>query len=125
MMQIDRDALICDLAETYGIFAMKALSPVMAATLFCGLRRDSRCMMALSGETLTLAETLDAIIADRLGILCWQNTKDGQSGRNAPKPILEQLQGQGKQDTDTRVFASGEDFDRAWAKMTGGDRNGG
>lgn len=35
----------------------------------------------------TIAEHLLATVADRLGILIWHNTKDGQQGRNAPKPI--------------------------------------
>lgn len=30
---------------------------------------------------------LAAIVADRLGILIWQKTKDGQKGRNHPPPI--------------------------------------
>lgn len=118
MLHTDTDALVCDLAETYGVFDMRALPPALVATLSCGLRKESRIMMELSGSKNTLSETLEAIIADRLGLLVWFNTKDAQHGRNRPESILEMLQGQEKDNkSDIQTFASGEDFERAWKKL--------
>ena len=42
MMAVDRDAWICDLAETYRIFDYRALPVGLLATLSFGLREDSR-----------------------------------------------------------------------------------
>ncbi|MEU6204595.1 DUF5361 domain-containing protein [Micromonospora musae] len=50
----------------------------------------------LSGDDWTRTEHLLAIVADRLGIVVWQRTRDGQKNRNRPKPIspLAQRSGQ-------------------------------
>ena len=39
------------------------------------------------GGGWTLEEQLSALVADRVQILIWQQTADGQKGRSAPKPI--------------------------------------
>ncbi len=48
MVMTDEDALICDLAETYGIYNYEELPPIRAAVLACGLRANARIMAALS-----------------------------------------------------------------------------
>lgn len=42
MISIDRDALLCDLAETYHIYSMRGLPARTLAVLAFGLRADSR-----------------------------------------------------------------------------------
>jgi hypothetical protein len=49
MLSEDRDALICDMAETYHIYNMWALPVETVATLACGLREDSRIKLRLAG----------------------------------------------------------------------------
>lgn len=48
MLSTDRDALICDMAETYHIYDMRALPVETLATLACGLRDDSRIKLKMS-----------------------------------------------------------------------------
>ena len=49
MIRLDRDALICDLAETYHIYDMRSLPLQTVATLSAGLRDDSRIKMKAGG----------------------------------------------------------------------------
>lgn len=116
-MAEDEDAVICDLAEVYGVFDYEALPPRTAAALFYGLPDDCRSKRAMAGLRVPLDTALLAIIADRLGLLLWQRTEDGQRNRNRPKSIAEQLLGEGKQKSDVQAFASAEDFEAARARI--------
>lgn len=110
MISADEDALVCDFAETYQVFNYKALPVKLAATLAAGLREDSRIRLALSDMKVSPDTMLLAAIADRLGILIWQKTKDAEKGRNRPKSIIESLQ---PRQTDVSTFATGEEFIKA------------
>ena len=119
MVCIDEDALTCDFAETYGVYAFRSLPLLTAATLAQGLGPDSRIMRKLSGADVPLNTLLLATTADRLGHLIWMNSKDGQKGRNRPKYILDALL---HRETERAAgFDSGEDFETAWQRMTKGD----
>ena len=129
MINLGEDELICDLAETYNLFIPsftseklidtqgRELLPSLVATLACGLSGDSRIKRKISKRTLDLNETLLAIIADRLGIIAWQRSKDGYKNRNRPKSILEMLIGQDKKKDELEIFESQESFDE-WYKKT-------
>ena len=120
MLAADRDALICDLAETYHILDMTALPVPLLATLAAGLRGDSRIRLAMAGETATAAELLQAAVLDRLTTLCWMQTKDGAHGRKRPPSVVEALGGKDKpKQTNTRpvAFATPVDFERARARI--------
>lgn len=129
MINLGEDELICDLAETYNLFIPsftseklidtqgRELLPSLVATLACGLSGDSRIKRKISKRTLDLNETLLAIIADRLGIIAWQRSKDGYKNRNRPKSILEMLVGQDKKKDELEIFESQESFDE-WYKRT-------
>ena len=69
MLETDEDALICDLAETYGVYDYESLPVQTVAALSIGLRGDSRIRMKLSGMKLTLTESLLAMIADNLALI--------------------------------------------------------
>lgn len=112
MIRTDENALICDLAETYHIYDYKRLPAEMVAVFSIGLRSNSRIKMAMSGEKLPLETLLLAVVADRLGILAWQNTRDGQEGRNAPESFFEILTKEPKE-KETSVFETGEAFEKA------------
>lgn len=88
MIAHNREALICDLAETYGIFDYKGLPVDTLATLCVGLREDSRIKTSLSGLPHTIQITLLMAIVDQLQILTWMHTDDGRHGRNRPKMLL-------------------------------------
>lgn len=120
MMDVDEDALICDFAETYHIYDIYQYPCELVATLAAGLRSDSRIMVKLSGLRITPELYTMCDIADSLRILRWQNTRDGQKGRNVPPMLLETFSGDNQKDKkeDLRGFRSGEDFMNEWKRLT-------
>lgn len=111
MIQTDEDALICDLAETYHIYDYKRLPLTQVAIFAIGLKDDSRIKMKMSGRLVPMDTLLLAGISDKLSVLLWRQTKDGQKGRNMPTMILDTLMiGKGKE-SDVIVFSSGEDYE--------------
>lgn len=119
MIATDRDALLCDLAETYGIFDLRALPATMLATLSVGLRDNSRIKMRLSGEKIPRSELLLAAAVDRLSLLVWFMSEDGQNGTNRPTSILDILLGEPVDTGDTVKFDTPEDFEAEWRRRTG------
>lgn len=116
MIKTDENALICDLAETYHIYDYRQLPADLVAVFSVGLRENARIKMAMSGQRVPLETLLLASIADRVGILAWQNTEDGHKGRNAPKEFVSILTEEPKEREES-VFKSGEDFENARARI--------
>lgn len=114
MLSIGEDELICDLAETYQIYNYKELPPSLVATLSVGLRDDSRIKMKITGQTLTVSQSLLCFAVDLLQYNLWIKTKDGAKGRNRPESILKKMS-EKVQKEDLDKFATEEDFD-AWYK---------
>jgi len=115
--------LICDLAETYGIYDYKKLPINLVASFVIGLREDSRFQLKLQNSTTSLNNYLLAGILDRLSLLVYSNTKHAQKGINKPKLLINTL----IENTDikTRSFYSGEDFEKEKEKiLKGGEING-
>lgn len=112
MLETDEGAVICDLAETYGIYDMESLPVQTVATLVIGLRGDSRIKMQISQSDLTQSDLLRTVIADYLALLVWMKTKDGQKGRNRPRPLREVISKQKKQ-REIVGFDSPEEFEQA------------
>ena len=101
MLNLDKDALLCDLAETYHIYDYKSLPCRMVATFSCGLRGNSRIKMKIAG--------IEPIPEQML-----------MAGKNRPKSLLGMILGDGKEKSkEIQTFDSGEDFDREWARLTG------
>lgn len=127
MINLDEDALVCDLAETYQIYDYKQLPLNQVAVFAYGLRDDSRIKQMISDQIVPLEITLLANIVDRLSISLWLQTKDGQKGVNRPTSIAEMLTKKNKEESDERdylVFESGEDFEnyrKALLAKTGGE----
>lgn len=116
MMSANKDALVCDLAETYGIFDYRALPVPLLATLAVGLRDDARIKMHMSGMSVPQNTLLLAAALDKLSLLVWSKTKDAQSGTNRPKPILGALLGQ-KRERGVTAFDTAEEFENARAAI--------
>ena len=93
MISLDEGALICDLAETYGVLDYKALPVKLLATLCAGLREDSRIKMKCGGVNASPLELMVAHIADNLSLLRWGFTKSGQKGTDRPLLFTELLCG--------------------------------
>ena len=124
MINVDRDALICDLAETYHVFDFKSLPCKMVGILSCGLRDNSRIKMSLSGEELNLERALLAGIYDNTKILSWLNSSDGAEGINRPESIFKSLLKDEEDDSEILSFESKEEFWEAWNSIAGGEKDG-
>ncbi len=111
MARLFPNELICDFAETYHIYDWRSLPARYAATLATGLRENARVKIKMSGAKVSAELMLLATCADALKLLLWQNTKDGQKGRNAPKSILASIIGEEKE--QGAGFDTPEEF-RAW-----------
>lgn len=121
MVLADEDALVCDLAETYGIFDMWALPAQLVATLAIGLRDNSRIKTKILKMEMPLEDYLLAAIFDCVNWLCWTHTKGAEHGNGMPQRIVEVLtQKDQKQNPDEfATFASGEEFEKARAALLG------
>lgn len=119
MISADRDALICDFAETYGIYDFRALPLSLVATLAAGLRDDSRIKMRLSGTKASKTEILLAAAVDRLSMLLWAQTEDGRNNVNRPKSILAIITGDENDEKSISSFESAADFEKKWEEITG------
>lgn len=111
MMVTDEDALLCDLAETYGIYDIRSLPVVTVATFSIGLKGDSRIMKKITGMKVDNATLLQAAIFDRLSFLAWTKTKDAQHGLNRPESLVEKLM-KTTEESEYQTFSTGEEFDK-------------
>ena len=115
MISVGEDLLKCDMAETYQIYVIDWYNPPFPisflADLAQGLAEDSRIKKKLINRKLTLTESLQAIMIDKLSILIWQKTKDGAKGRHMPESIYRKLEGLDKDAKDElQSFATEEEF---------------
>jgi len=116
MLATDEDAVVCDLAETYGIFDYHSLPSTYIATLAVGLRDDARIKLKMSQTAYPLKTMLLASAVDRLSLLVWAKTKDAEKNRNRPKSVLEELMK--KPESDIVSFEDPKAFDDAWKELT-------
>lgn len=108
MLHEDKNALICDLAETYGIYDYKRLPLQTVAVFAIGLREDSRIKLLMNSQKMPLQTQLLVAIYDQLNLLLWTKTEDGEKGINRPKRLSEMLEGT----KESVGFNSGEDFEK-------------
>ena len=120
MIAVDEDALICDLAEVYHIYDMHQLPCDYIATLACGLRADSRIMMAMSGRKVEFRYLLWAHIADNTAITAWLNSENAEKGKDRPPSFVSALLNKVDESEKVVQFESGTDFDRTWEKIRNG-----
>jgi hypothetical protein len=124
MIKTDKDALECDLAETYHIYNMKELPASRVALFATGLRANSRIMLKLNNSSYPTEALLLAACLDRLSLLLWSKTKDAEHGKNRPASVYDVMTGQSKE-KEILTFASGEEFERARnLLLKGGNLNG-
>lgn len=120
MISLDRIALTCDLAETYGLLNWEAVPVATLAMLAVGLRENSRIKMRLSGRPTSTETLLQAAALDRLSTLVWFQTEDGQAGRNRPKSLVAVLLGETQETKhNVRSYETSEEFEHAWRSITG------
>lgn len=109
----DKDAVICDLAETYHIYNYKELPCSRVALFAVGLRENSRIKTKMSNLKYSLDTTMLAAILDRLSILVWFNTEDGRKGVNRPVMITDKLykSDDDRNESDIMAFDTPEEYE--------------
>lgn len=110
MLDLDRDALVCDMAQYYKIYEIDKLAFDRLAVFACGLPRDSRIFKKISGQNVDLDSLILAGIFDRLNLLLFSFT--GKKGSEAPESMADKLMGKAKPKKDQGLYASGEEFER-------------
>lgn len=118
MMAVDKTALICDLAETYGVLNYKELPVETLAALSAGLRENSRIKMKMAGVKIQSEILLLAAAVDRLTFLAWSKTKDAEKGQNRPKSIVDILNGSAR-GNNIMAFDTAEEFEAAREEIVG------
>lgn len=121
----DRDALLCDLAETYQVFDLRSIPVPTLAALARGLDDDSRIKRSMNGLTVRHDALLQAAAVDRLSMLVWMQSKDGARGRNRPPSIVAALTRQSAKYEKPLGYDSPEAFHAARAKILGGGEDAG
>ena len=120
MMRKNRDALECDLAETYNIYDMRALPARRVALFAVGLRDNSRIKMLLADTKFTFSEILLINIYDALNLELWTKTKDATKGKNKPESLYKKLMGindQTKKESKNMTFDSAEEYEKIRKKL--------
>lgn len=118
MLRADEEALICDLAETYHVLNYRALPVKTVALLASGLRDSARIKVKLCGQRAPIETILLAAAVDRLTLLLWLKTEDGQKNRHRPKAIAPQFI-KDEEETDTIAFDSIEEFEKKRIEILG------
>lgn len=114
MIATDEEALICDLAETYGIFDYKSLPLNKVAIFSVGLRENSRIKMKMNGAKLPLENMLLAATVDHLALLTWLQSENGMQGIGRPQSILNKLlETEEQKENDVMSFETPEEFEKA------------
>lgn len=114
MLNVDRTAVICDLAETYHIYSMEQLPMRMVATLACGLKADSRIMTKMAGVKVSPPLLLlGALIVDEIRAL-----RFGLAGDKTTKPVfVTELMADGLPEKELKGFSTVEDYEEARRKI--------
>lgn len=116
MMGLDENALICDLAETYGILDYTRV-PVQTLGILCsGLRADARIVQKMMGINADMKSILLARIFDGVQLMLWSRTKNPTEA-NRPRSIAETMF---QKEQKYEGYNTGADFMKARAEMLKG-----
>lgn len=116
MLSLDRDALICDMAETYHLLDLRSLPVRLLATLAAGLRDDSRIRMKMLGLSYVSANLAIIQVRDILMQIFSKEEK--------PFLLTDVVLGDRKDVRNTGRFATPEDFEAAREKLIRGVNDG-
>ena len=117
MLAIDKNALICDLAETYNIYDYKRVPGRLLGILAAGLGDNSRIGKKINGVRGTISEVLLAQILDAVRFLCWAQTEDGRKGKHRPNSVASDFFV--SEDKNKAKSMSIEDFEKIRKKIIG------
>ncbi len=130
MISVDEDALVCDLAETYGIFEMREVPVHTLAVLADGLKPESRIKNEITGREMGIDDldvNVDTILlanlCDLLSLLIWGFSTDAQEGKNMPVSMVDVLlhrETHATNNNDLETYETPDDFMTAWKQKGGG-----
>lgn len=121
MLSVDKDAFVCDMAETYHILDYRALPVDLLAVLASGLRDDSRIKMKIAGVNYIPAVMVLPQIADRLMDIIKLLNGDKKKKIKYMSDLLFETPDKKR---PVKAFRSGAEFNKAWERLTGGEKNG-
>lgn len=118
MLSMDKNAVICDLAETYNIYDYKRVPGRLLGILVAGLGENTRIGKRINGVRGTVSEVLLAQILDGIRFLCWAKTEDGQKGKHRPKSVASEFFV--SEDKEKTKAVSIDNFEKIREKIIGG-----
>lgn len=118
MLAMDKNAVICDLAETYQIYDYRRVPGRLLGILVAGLGENTRIGKKINGVRGTVTEVLLAQILDGVRFLCWAKTEDGQKGRHRPKSVASEFFV--SEDKNKAKSITVDDFEKIREKIIGG-----
>lgn len=120
MLAEDRDALACDLWETYQVRDMEALPIKTLAVLSCGLRENSRIRLKMAGLMVDFDSLMIAGCFDML-----HEIKYALVGGTRPKSMYKVLMGIEEKEENSEIlsFDSSEEWEAERRRMLGGIEN--
>lgn len=107
MLARHKNALICDLAETYQIYNWRQIPVKTLGILAAGLRYNSRVVIEESGEVFPTDLMILASIADTTRYLLY--ALGAKKGDALPSSLVEALQNR-EDPKEEQAFMTGEDF---------------
>lgn len=114
MLVSDKDAFMCDMAETYHIYDIMSLPLPYLAMLASGLGMNSRIKLRQYGLKASWDTVLLAMLIDG-----WSDQKDKGLAQIF---FIEKKQKSEK--SNSKIFSSAEDFEAARAEILGGHVDG-
>lgn len=118
LLAMDRNAFICDMAETYQIYDYRRVPGRYLGILAAGLGPNSRIGRKINGVRGDVSEVLLAQILDGVRFLCWAQTEDAKKGRNRPSSVASEFFV--SEDKDKYKRTSIDDFEKIKKQITGG-----
>lgn len=118
MLSMDKNAVICDLAETYNIYDYRRVPGRLLGILCAGLGENTRIGKKINGVKGTVTEVLLAQILDGVRFLCWAQTEDGRKGKHRPKSVASEFFV--SEDKNKAKTMSIDDFEKIRQKIVGG-----
>jgi len=114
MINLDEDALICDLAETYQIYDYRSLPVKLAATLSAGLRDNSRIKLRAADSSVSVETLILASISDNLTLIRAGFSKD----KTKPQLFSDIINNDAKK-KQVVGFRTASEFEAALARIRG------
>ena len=120
MISLDKAALICDLAETYGVYDYRSLPVQTVAAFSVGLRDNSRIKTKMRGDNVSTDTLLLGMIYDNIS-----RVLVALGAIEEPKFISEVLvSGSDNKGSDIKTFKDARSFEEERARIIGEIRNG-